>query len=59
MNSWSDVFSGSLNPEKFTDFKLVKKTQLSHNTAKFKFALPKPTSVLGLPAGQHIICRFK
>ncbi|KAL0008236.1 hypothetical protein SO802_009738 [Lithocarpus litseifolius] len=48
---------GSLNPEKFTDFKLVKKTQLSHNTAKFKFALPKPTSVLGLPVGQHIICR--
>ncbi|XP_030966849.1 NADH--cytochrome b5 reductase 1-like isoform X1 [Quercus lobata] len=48
---------GSLNPEKFIDFKLVKKTQLSHNTAKFKFALPKPTSVLGLPVGQHIICR--
>ncbi|KAM4071750.1 hypothetical protein ACJW30_11G082100 [Castanea mollissima] len=48
---------GSLNPEKFIDFKLVKKTPISHNTAKFKFALPKPTSVLGLPVGQHIICR--
>ncbi|KAK6159042.1 hypothetical protein DH2020_006356 [Rehmannia glutinosa] len=48
-----------LNPEKFKEFKLVKKTQLSHNVAKFKFALPTPTSVLGLPIGQHISCRGK
>nr|XP_023889056.1 NADH--cytochrome b5 reductase 1-like [Quercus suber]POE65399.1 nadh--cytochrome b5 reductase 1 [Quercus suber] len=48
---------GCLNPEKFMEFKLEKKTQLSPNTAKFRFALPTPTSVLGLPVGQHIICR--
>ncbi|KAL0453373.1 UNVERIFIED_CONTAM: NADH--cytochrome reductase 1 [Sesamum latifolium] len=48
-----------LNPENFKQFKLVKKTQLSHNVAKFKFALPTPTSVLGLPIGQHISCRGK
>ncbi|KAL6539695.1 NADH-cytochrome b5 reductase [Orobanche hederae] len=48
-----------LDPESFKEFKLVKKTQLSHNVAKFKFALPTPTSVLGLPIGQHISCRGK
>ncbi|GKD49203.1 NADH-cytochrome b5 reductase 1-like protein, partial [Tanacetum coccineum] len=42
-----------------SQFKLVKKTQLSHNVAKFRFALPTPTSVLGLPIGQHISCRGK
>ncbi|GMY23542.1 NADH--cytochrome b5 reductase 1 [Fagus crenata] len=50
---------GSLNPEKFIEFKLVKKTPISPNTAKFTFALPRRTSVLGLPVGQHIICRGK
>lgn len=51
-------FSGCLEPEKFKEFKLVKKTQLSHNASKFRFALPKPTSVFGLPLGQHIVCRL-
>jgi cytochrome-b5 reductase len=49
---------GCLDPENFKEFKLVEKKQLSHNVAKFKFALPTPTSVLGLPIGQHISCRF-
>ncbi|KAL3632670.1 NADH-cytochrome b5 reductase [Castilleja foliolosa] len=48
-----------LDPNNFKEFKLVKKTQLSHNVAKFKFTLPTPTSVLGLPIGQHISCRGK
>ncbi|CAN6443096.1 unnamed protein product [Victoria cruziana] len=48
---------GCLDPENFRDFKLVTRTQLSHNVAKFKFSLPTPTSVLGLPIGQHISCR--
>ncbi|KAK4338991.1 hypothetical protein RND71_040453 [Anisodus tanguticus] len=46
-----------LDPEKFKEFKLVKRTQLSHTVAKFRFELPTPTSVLGLPIGQHISCR--
>ncbi|OEL38652.1 NADH--cytochrome b5 reductase 1 [Dichanthelium oligosanthes] len=46
-----------LDPENFRKFKLVEKKQISHNVAKFKFALPTPTSVLGLPIGQHISCR--
>nr|AAV69019.1 NADH:cytochrome b5 reductase [Vernicia fordii]AAV69021.1 NADH:cytochrome b5 reductase [Vernicia fordii] len=50
---------GCLDPENFKDFKLVNRTQLSHNVAKFSFALPTPTSVLGLPIGQHISCRGK
>ncbi|KAG5556165.1 hypothetical protein RHGRI_006704 [Rhododendron griersonianum] len=50
---------GCLDPENFKQFKLVKKTQISHNVAKFRFELPTPTSVLGLPIGQHISCRGK
>ncbi|XP_062167447.1 NADH--cytochrome b5 reductase 1 [Alnus glutinosa] len=50
---------GCLDPENFKEFKLVKRTELSHNVAKFKFELPAPTSVLGLPIGQHISCRGK
>ncbi|KAG9136660.1 hypothetical protein Leryth_004448 [Lithospermum erythrorhizon] len=59
------IFSSSkkskvcLDPETWKEFKLVKKVQLSHNVAKFTFALPTPTSVLGLPIGQHISCRGK
>lgn len=48
---------GCLDPENFKEFKLVEKTQISHNVAKFRFALPTPTSALGLPIGQHISCR--
>ncbi|CAL5428481.1 unnamed protein product [Camellia sinensis] len=48
-----------LDPENFKKFKLVKRTQLSHNVAKFRFDLPTPTSVLGLPIGQHMSCRGK
>ncbi|KAL8129991.1 hypothetical protein V2J09_019146 [Rumex salicifolius] len=48
-----------LDPKKFKPFKLVKRTQISHNVAKFRFALPSPTSILGLPIGQHISCRGK
>ncbi|KAM7267817.1 hypothetical protein ACFE04_009983 [Oxalis oulophora] len=48
---------GCLDPNVFKEFKLIKKTQLSHNSAKFRFALPTPTSVFGLPPGQHVFCR--
>ncbi|XP_073150129.1 NADH--cytochrome b5 reductase 1 [Henckelia pumila] len=48
-----------LDPDNFKEFKLVKKTQISHNVARFKFALPSPSSVLGLPIGKHISCRGK
>ncbi|KAL4027301.1 hypothetical protein IC575_010462 [Cucumis melo] len=50
---------GCLDPDNFKEFKLVKRTQLSHNVAKFRFSLPTPTSILGLPIGQHMSCRGK
>jgi cytochrome-b5 reductase len=43
-----------LNPEKFQEFELKEKTVVSHNVAIYRFKLPTPTSVLGLPIGQHI-----
>ncbi|KAK4992574.1 NADH-cytochrome b5 reductase [Elasticomyces elasticus] len=43
-----------LDPTTFQSFPLTEKTILSHNTAIYRFALPSPTSILGLPIGQHI-----
>ncbi|KAK3014426.1 hypothetical protein RJ639_009095 [Escallonia herrerae] len=51
------VLVGCLDPTTFKDFKLVKRTQINHNSARFRFALPTSTSVLGLHAGQFIRCR--
>ncbi|KAG2396811.1 NADH--cytochrome b5 reductase [Vigna angularis] len=48
---------GCLDPKNFKEFKLVKKTQLSHNSARFRFALPTPSSILGLPVGNNILVR--
>ncbi|KMS95945.1 hypothetical protein BVRB_003520 [Beta vulgaris subsp. vulgaris] len=50
---------GCLDPKKFKEFKLVKITKVSHNTNRFRFALPTHDSILGLPVGQHIRCRGK
>jgi cytochrome-b5 reductase len=59
-----------LNPNVYQDFELKEKTILSHNTAmyvsaicllhqltflcSYRFSLPRPTDILGLPIGQHI-----
>jgi cytochrome-b5 reductase len=43
-----------LKPDVFQDFELKEKTIISHNVAIYRFALPTPTSILGLPIGQHI-----
>jgi len=43
-----------LDPNKFQSFPLTEKTVLSHNTAIYRFSLPSPNSILGLPIGQHI-----
>ncbi|KAF2139122.1 uncharacterized protein K452DRAFT_311061 [Aplosporella prunicola CBS 121167] len=43
-----------LDPVKFQEFPLKEKTILSHNTAIYRFALPRPNDILGLPIGQHI-----
>ncbi|KAJ6892699.1 NADH--cytochrome b5 reductase 1-like [Populus alba x Populus x berolinensis] len=38
-----------LDPQKFKEFKLIKKTQISPDVARFRFSLPTTKSVLGLP----------
>ncbi|GMM37290.1 cytochrome-b5 reductase [Saccharomycopsis crataegensis] len=43
-----------LKKDQFQDFPLIQKTVLSHNSAIYRFALPKPNDTLGLPIGQHI-----
>ncbi|KAF8041083.1 hypothetical protein BT93_B3108 [Corymbia citriodora subsp. variegata] len=62
--SWVYIYKrsklkGCLDPTQFKEFKLIKKTQISPDTARFRFALPTPTSVLGLPVGQHVLCKSK
>jgi cytochrome-b5 reductase len=42
----------------FVPFTLRRKEVLSHDTAKFTFALKTPFHVLGLPTGQHIALKF-
>lgn len=52
------IFSGAakpvLKPDAFQDFELTEKTIISHNVAIYRFKLPTPNSILGLPIGQHI-----
>ncbi|KAK1769160.1 ferredoxin reductase-like protein [Phialemonium atrogriseum] len=43
-----------LKPDVFQEFELKEKTVISHNVAIYRFSLPAPTSILGLPIGQHI-----
>lgn len=43
-----------LKPDLYQEFKLTEKTICSHNVAIYRFGLPKPTDILGLPIGQHI-----
>eukprot|EP01024_Parvocaulis_polyphysoides_P026157 TRINITY_DN23869_c0_g1_i5.p1 TRINITY_DN23869_c0_g1~~TRINITY_DN23869_c0_g1_i5.p1 ORF type:complete len:276 (+),score=23.82 TRINITY_DN23869_c0_g1_i5:50-877(+) len=43
-----------LNPFEFQPLTLIDKKQLSHNSYRFRFILPKPDMRLGLPIGQHI-----
>ncbi|CAI7566405.1 unnamed protein product [Penicillium manginii] len=43
-----------LNPTEFQNFELKEINNISHNVAIYRFALPRPTDILGLPIGQHI-----
>ncbi|RHY55509.1 hypothetical protein DYB30_006015 [Aphanomyces astaci] len=48
----------TLKPNSTVHLKLVEKESLSHDTRRFRFALPSEHHVLGLPVGQHISLRF-
>ncbi|KAF3911712.1 Flavohemoprotein [Arthrobotrys entomopaga] len=43
-----------LKPDIFQEFQLKEKTELNHNTAIYRFALPGENDILGLPIGQHV-----
>eukprot|EP00958_Prasinococcus_capsulatus_P001620 scaffold141_cov410-Prasinococcus_capsulatus_cf.AAC.18 len=54
------LVSNALNPEKWIDLKLIQREEISHDTRRFRFALPGGESqVLGLPVGQHISLSMK
>lgn len=38
---------------------LIDKEEISHDTKKFRFGLPSPQHILGLPVGQHIFLSAK
>lgn len=48
----------ALNPEEWTNFKLIEKKTVSHDVRLFRFALQSDKHVLGLPIGQHISLKF-
>ncbi|EPE08814.1 nitrate reductase [Ophiostoma piceae UAMH 11346] len=42
------------DPNALIELPLKEKTIISHNVAIYRFTLPNPNSILGLPIGQHI-----
>ena len=48
------VAKKALKPDVFQNFKLIEKKIVSHNVSIYRFALPSPTHILGLPIGQHM-----
>lgn len=48
-----------LEPKKWKHSKLVKKTDISHDSKIFRFALETETQNLGMPIGHHVYLRFK
>lgn len=42
------------DPNKKYSIKLIEKEEISHDTRRFRFALPTSEHILGLPVGQHI-----
>lgn len=44
----------TLDPTTWQRFPLVEKEEISPNTARYRFQLPKKDSMLGLPIGQHL-----
>lgn len=47
----------ALQESVYQPFKLTNRTQVSPNTVLFRFALPTPTSRVGLPVGKHMLLR--
>ena len=47
--------SPALDPKEFRSFKLVHKEQLTHDTARYTFALPRASDELGLPVASCLV----
>ncbi|KAG8914528.1 NADH-cytochrome b5 reductase, partial [Tulasnella sp. 417] len=43
-----------LDTKDYREFPLFEKIVISHNTALYRFALPRSDDVIGIPIGQHI-----
>lgn len=43
-----------LDPSEKYKLRLIDKEVISHDTRKFRFALPSPEHILGLPVGKHV-----
>mmetsp|Transcript_36968 Transcript_36968/g.82180 ORF Transcript_36968/g.82180 Transcript_36968/m.82180 type:complete len:968 (+) Transcript_36968:95-2998(+) len=48
----------ALDPSKPVALTLIEKETISHDTRRFRFALPTPQHVLGLPIGQHVMLSY-
>lgn len=48
----------AMHSEKWQEFKLIEKEQLSHDSFRFRFELQSSLHVLGLPIGQHISLKY-
>lgn len=46
------------DPDEWLSLPLIKKVKVSHDVFMFRFGLPTPDTVLGLPIGQHISFKF-
>jgi len=52
--SEKSVATPVLDAKNYKKFPLVERIPINHNTRIFRFGLPKPNDVLGLPIGQHL-----
>ncbi|XP_007885997.1 NADH-cytochrome b5 reductase 2 [Callorhinchus milii] len=48
-----------LSPDVKYPLKLIEKEEISHDTKRFRFALPSSRHILGLPTGQHVYLSTK
>lgn len=48
----------TLDPSTPVALTLMEKQTISHDTRRFRFALPTPQHILGLPTGQHVTLSF-
>lgn len=53
----AEASQSALDPNEWLSFKLKQRTQLTHNTALFRFALDNPSQVVGLPVASCLLTR--